>query len=426
MKLISFLGDTVYRTTTYRWQDREISTAYAAAACCEFFHPDELIVFCTEEAYSANWEGLCSAVREINGPEPVYRNIAIGKNEAELWQIFGDLTETIPSGSEIAIDLTNGQRSLAAVVILASVFMKTGLNVNISHLYYGAFNVDKEMPGISPMFDLSPMLELVNWGIAAERFNRDGDSSDLAEQFYQYAHNYTRDHTGEEREAGRILKSLANDLTDISRSYLLLRPKQTRKAEQQLRDHMEKAGDALANMPEQEPLKLLLSRIESTYLPKIENTENEAVQMLLQERSMINWYRHHGHYMQAVSLSREWLLTWLMVQNGVNSTVDLDNAKLREAYKQKFFRKHKKAESDPLDTTEGKGEPQDLEIGDIYVPEDVNEKEFFTLFDTLGDQRNDMAHAGKRGNPNDPKHFVIKINERIDRLMKLPIAGEES
>ena len=73
MKLISSLGTTAYGKTVYRWQNKEISTAYSAAACCDFLHPEELIVFCTEEAHKANWEGLCTAIRQINGPDPVYR-----------------------------------------------------------------------------------------------------------------------------------------------------------------------------------------------------------------------------------------------------------------------------------------------------------------------------------------------------------------
>ncbi len=424
MKLISFLGTNNYEETVYRWRDQEMRTAYSAAACCKFLKPDEVIVFSTDLAHEKNWEGLCRAIKQAEGPIPDYKQIDLGKNEEELWQIFSDLTETIPSGSEIAIDLTNGQRSLPAVVILASIFMKTGLNIEVRHLFYGAYKIDPATPGYSPMFDLSSMLNLVNWGIAAERFNRDGDASDLAAQFFQYAHNYTRDHIGEEREAGKILKSLANDLTDISRSYLLLRPKHTRKAENDLRSHIKKIDDALENMPEQEPLKLLLSRIEGTYLPQIINTEDEGVQMLIQERSMINWYRLHGHYMQTASLSREWLLTWLMVQNGINTAEDLDNAKLREEYNKKFLAKYKSAKPDPEEKNETTDESKEILIGDVSVPKTINEKEFFTLYKTLGDQRNDMMHAGKRGNPSDPNRLAVQISKQIDNLMKLTIPGE--
>lgn len=325
MKLISFLGTTAYSETVYRWQGQDVRTAYTAAACCEFLQPDQLIVFATEEAYAKNRDGLCEALRRINGPEPVYRKIPLGKNEEELWQIFSDLTEAIPAGSEIAIDLTNGQRSLPAVVMLASVFMKTGLNVKVQHLFYGAYKVDPETADFSPMFDLSSMLNLIDWGIAAERFNRDGDARDLTGQFSEFAKNYAKEHEGAERVTGHTLRKLGESLDEISRCYLLLRPRQIRKAESRLQENLEKARTSLGNVAEQRPLQLLLDKLEDTYLPAALPDNDEGHEMLIRERNMIRWYRDHHHFMQAAALSREWLLTWFMVQNGISSAADLDN-----------------------------------------------------------------------------------------------------
>ena len=403
MKLISFLGTTAYRQTLYRWQDRTLQTAYTAAACCEFLQPEELIVFATEEAYEKNWTGLCEAVRQINGPEPLYRKIPLGKNEEELWQIFSDLTEAIPAGSEIAIDLTNGQRSLPAVVILASIFMKTGLDVKVSNLFYGAYNVDPDTPDHSPMFDLTPMLNLVDWGIAAEHFNRDGDARDLTNQFIDFARNYAKEHTGEERVTGHTLRKLGEGLDEISRCYLLLRPRQIREAETKLKENMEKAKSSLGNVVQQRPLQLLLDRLEATYLPSRTAEPDEGLEMLTREREMIQWYRNHGHFMQAAALSREWLLTWFMVMNGVKTAKDLDNTELREEYNTKL-----------------NSEPDALQL-----PSCVDRDHFIIMYKTLGDRRNDLMHAGKRENPAKPKRMYETVNEQIDLLMQLPVGEED-
>ena len=402
MKLVSFLGTTAYGETLYRWKDQEIRTAYSAAACCAFLHPEELIVFATEEAFGKNWEGLCDAVSRIGGPLPVRRRIALGKNEAELWQIFSDLTEEIPSGTEIAIDLTNGQRSLPAVVILASVFMKTGLNVNVSHLFYGAYKVDPETPDCSPMFDLSSMLELTDWGIAAERFSRAGDASELAKQFLDFGKDYAKNHEGADRQTGHMLRRLSEDLTEISRCYMLLRPKHIRHAEQRLKINLKNAETSLNNISEQKPLQLLLDRLEKAYIPDEELYDSEGEEMLIRERSMIRWYRERGHLMQAVSLAREWLLTWFMVRNGVVKNELLDDNHLRDEYNDKLI----------------------CARDEQHLPENVDREGFFTLYDTLGDLRNDLMHAGKRPNPAKPKNLSETVNEQIDLLMQLPI-GEE-
>ena len=424
MILISFLGTTEYKATTYLWQEKQVHTAYTVAACSDFLQPDEIIVFATKEAYEKNWSGLCDALQAVEMPEPEFREIPLGKNESELWQIFNDLMEAIPSDTEIAVDLTNGQRSLPAVVILASVFMKTGLNIKVKHLLYGAFQVDPSEKDISPMFDLSSMLDLVNWGIAAERFNRDGDSEELANLFTDFAKEYAKTHQGEERENGHMLRKLAEDLTEISQSYLLLRPQHVRFTETKLRENISKAKDALTGIPEQKPLQMLLDRLEMTYIPQEISGCSEGEEMLIRERDMIQWYRERGHLMQAVSLAREWLLTWLMVQDGIDSSRDLDNGKLREAYNGKLNGASDDRDQDGAYSEEERRERLQAAREAQKLPDQVDRTEFFTLYDTMGDIRNDLMHAGKRKTPGKPKNIFKTANKQIDLLMKLPIREE--
>ena len=405
MKLVSFLGTTSYSETVYEWNEKQVRTAYSAAACSAFLTPEEITVFATEDAYQKNWEGLCEAIRQTGGPEPLYKQIPLGKNEQELWEIFNTLTQEITSGSEISLDLTNGQRSLPAVVILASIFMKTGLNLKISHLFYGAFKVDPETPDVSPMFDLSSMLKLIDWGIAAERFNRAGDAIDLANQFLDFGREYAKTHEGEERNTGNMLRQLSEDLSEISRCYLLLRPKYIQRAEQRLGINLKKAKTSLNNIAEQKPLQLLLNRLELTFIQPKGSEKNDVKEMLVRERRMIEWYRERGHLIQAVALAREWMISWFMILYGETSEDLINDEDLRQYYENRLYDIKKWPKNGPYKHAEEK--------------ESISK-----LFDTLRDLRNDMVHAGKRPNPSKTKALTETVNKQIDELLKLPIHRE--
>ena len=253
------------------------------------------------------------------------------------------------------------------------------------------------------MFDLSSMLNLVDWGIAAERFNRDGDARDLTSQFKAFAIRYAKEHEGEERKTGHTLRKLADSLDEMSRCYMLLRPKQVRETEGWLHENLTKAKTSLGNIPEQRPLQLLLDKLETTYIHEERSVPNEGEEMLIREREMIQWYRDHSHFMQAAAISREWLLTWFMVKSGVKTAAQLDNVTLREQY-----------------NTELNSDTEAL-----LFPAGVDGEQFITMYKTLGDLRNDLMHAGKRENPAKPKRMYETVNEQIDLLMQLPVGEED-
>ena len=62
---------------------------------------------------------------------------------------------------------------------------------------------------------------------------------------------------------------------------------------------------------------------------------------------------------------------------------------------------------------------------ELLLPEQVDRNQFFTLYDTLGDLRNDLMHAGKRPNPSKPQKLYKTVHEQIDLLMRLPLIEEE-
>jgi len=180
MRLLTFLGVGNYQPTAYAWQGREHVSAYAPVASCRFLGPDCLTVFLTEEARQEIFDAFLADLPP--GLTVQALSIPLGQNEAELWQIFDQVSGAVAPGEEVAFDITHGLRSFPLVGLLVAAFLRSGLHTPLRAVMYGAYDVrDRSVtPNRTPMFDLTPMLSLLEWAAAADRFNRTGDARYMA------------------------------------------------------------------------------------------------------------------------------------------------------------------------------------------------------------------------------------------------------
>jgi hypothetical protein len=135
----------------------------------------------------------------------------------------------------------------------------------------------------------------------------------------------------------------------------------------------------------------------------------DSRQDLLTQREMIVWYSDREHWMQAVSLAREWLVSWVMFHLEINSlTVLSDRHRIESVINNEAteFLKAKKV---------GKiFRPVSLQA--LPLPETV-----FGLWKSLTDTRNDIDHAAMRETPEKPEVLVKNIKSYIKTLFLLPI-----
>ena len=135
-------------------------------------------------------------------------DIPLGATQEELWEIFNTINDAVAEREEVAMDVTNGQRSLPMLALLTAAFMKTARDVSVKYLLYGAFDVGKAQgQGTTPMFDLSEMLGLLDWSVAADRFIRSGDSRDMGSLLKDFSAQVKKD-GNYERSALRDRKSV--------------------------------------------------------------------------------------------------------------------------------------------------------------------------------------------------------------------------
>lgn len=80
------------------------------------------------------------------------------------------------------MDLTHSLRSHPVFLLLALAYFRAiRENLTLGSVYYGAYVLAKEhFGGRTPIFDLRPMVELLDWIDAAQAFDRYGDATPLA------------------------------------------------------------------------------------------------------------------------------------------------------------------------------------------------------------------------------------------------------
>jgi hypothetical protein len=410
MKLLTFLGTGKYEETIYvlgEHGEREQGARYAPVASCAFLQPSELIVFATEDAESAHGNALRSSVTV-----PVtFVPIPLGKDERELWQIFASIAANVRPRDEVAFDITHGLRSSPLLGLFAAAFLRAGLEVNVRAILYGAYDVGKIIsPGKTPMFDLSPMLGLLEWASAADRFNRTGDARYLAtlveKQRKTLACAAQGDHAALE-QAG-ALGNLASTLSKISEGLRLIRPHQVMDQVAGLSERVERARPALERAATAQPFQLLLDRVIETYQPLASPSSTEPHVRLRQtleiERRLIHWYAERELWVQAISLAREWLVSWVMFHLGI---VNITQRNLREHVSNVLG-----SEADNL--VNARHEP-------IFLASLPNRDQVLKLWKPLTDARNDVLHAGMRDDPRKPEDLIKQIREHIETLDTLAL-----
>ncbi len=414
MKLLTFLGTGKYSFTVYVWQGQEYGSRFAPAASCHFLQPEGLIVFLTEEARQQHYADLCQALPEGLEVQPIA--IPPGRNEEELWEIFAQVSGAVRPGEEVAFDITHGLRSLPMVGLLVAAFLRMGLNVPLRAVLYGAYEVRQPRgeADCTPMFDLSPMLSLLEWAAAAERFNRTGDARLLAGLLEGEHRALAKKAQGDRVQLAtlRRLSNLAGALKDISQSLRLIRPQRAMEKIAGLARCLAEAQPALAYAPAARPFTLLLEGVQQAYQPLgLSNpaAPEEAGLALATQKAMIRWYLEREQWVQAVTLAREWLVSWAMVQQGRRRIL---NQAERAAVEQALG-----AEARALFLSQQEeGGRAALSLASLPQREEA-----LSLWLALGQVRNDIDHAGMREGAGEPQALLKQIQGCIARLDALPM-----
>jgi CRISPR-associated DxTHG motif protein len=401
-KIITFLGRRPL-PTQYDFKGRLFSGRVFAEALRQFEDFDEMLVCLTPEAREDAWPVL----RDLDDARIKAVPIPRGETTEEMWQMFDAILPHVAQGDEVIFDITHGLRSLPFLIFLFAAYLKTTRAVTIRAIYYGAFELgDSKQNKPAPVIDLSGFIAMLDWITAADRFMRFGDSQDLAELVQK---------TGPYR-AGHPLAAATGALDALSQSLRLIRPIDAMQISARLPAALDAALPAAQSSPAARPYAFLVGDLRRAYDAFAQAEPLEAAhlpQFLARLRDLVGWYVRHQQWVQAVSLAREWLITWVMWHLGED---DLMNQKLRESVAETMSQEAQRRK----EAKEQKRSYQPLFLRDVPQIDGV-------LGDwlSLAGVRNDIDHAGMRRAPRPADELIKSIRSLCTKLQALPLERQQ-
>ncbi|RMH46998.1 MAG: TIGR02221 family CRISPR-associated protein, partial [Gammaproteobacteria bacterium] len=297
MKILSFLGPTNYAFTKYQYGDTIVPTRFFAEALPQFFpETKKILVFVTPTVEKHdNLEELKSRLGDLLLPVPIPES----HTEDALWEIFSALVNAVEPGERVVFDITNSFRSLPFLVFTAAAFLRSARNVTVASVLYGAFEARDKETNISPVFDLTPFISLFDWLAAANQFIYTGNARYLASQL--------------RKQADATLEPLAKNVEGIALGLDLLRPRDVAGAARELPHQLNAVHNVLP-----EPFGVVVERLQSDYSIFAVGDNADDWAYLRSQLRMIDWYMAKQHYVHALSMAREWVVSLLCLHFGLD------------------------------------------------------------------------------------------------------------
>lgn len=381
-KIIAFLG-TYPKKTQYAFDGNVYTGQVFPEALYQFVDFDQMLVFVTKAAKEKTWPVLAALRDERIQPVPIPK----GETTAEMWAIFDEVLKHVNDQDTVIFDITHGLRSAPFLVFLFAAFLKIARDVNIEAVYYGAYELGNPKASIpAPVIDLSEFVNMVDWLTATNRFVVGGDGMALAALLRAEAPpGLQRRDDLDARVLGKQLEHAADSIEDISSALRVERPIEAMQAAHQLILTMQQTDENV--FQQARPFQALAEKISASYgqfgLADPIKEEN-LLANLCHQLAMIQWYLDNQQIVQAVLLSREWLISVLGYQFKTGSIVERKNRYISE-----------KALYDAKDLLRQHGDDAEAMFGERLksIP---NGLEVVKLWQQLTEIRNDIAHCGMR------------------------------
>ena len=201
---MSVLGTGFYDKCIYVGRNASIQTRFVQKAVLEdigakdWTGEDSAYIMLTSKARADNWVGTnetrynnkteCDEhyerLEKVLGDTKLpcqVRDVSIpdGKNEDEMWQVFGIVFDLLQEGDELYFDLTHAFRYLPMLLLVLGNYAKFLKNVRVVYMSYGNYEGrerDNNNPenDLAPIVDLLPLSILEDWTFAAGAFRETG------------------------------------------------------------------------------------------------------------------------------------------------------------------------------------------------------------------------------------------------------------
>ncbi|MBE9214603.1 TIGR02221 family CRISPR-associated protein [Plectonema cf. radiosum LEGE 06105] len=393
--IITFLNNRgLMPGSFYTWQGKEYEGGVFSLALRQFVEHDRMLVCNTPEAQEKTWPELLKL--NDNRIEPVL--IPKGETTAEMWEMFNTITERVNDGETVIFDITHGLRSLPFLVFLFAAYLKSAKQVQIEAIYYGAFELGKP----APVIDLSEFISIIDWLTATNQFVKTGNGEALAHLLRKGIPSSIelRDNI-DARELRNHLDSASKAIEAISSALRLTRPTETMEQATKLEEALKKAEPSINKKAQ--PFSILTEQVVEEYgqfaLEKPRGN-SQLVKNLGLQLKMIEWYRDRQQIVQAVTLTREWIVSVL----ALNFEEEMFDNKNGRSEVEKALNNGGKIQA--------KKEINEPSRCDEKLKEIPNKEELINYWQQITGLRNDIAHVGMNPQPKQAK----QLKESFERI----------
>lgn len=392
MILLSVLGTGDYKPTKYSYNNIVTDgSKFTVIALKQIFNPEKIFVVMTEKAKQTHGLELMSLceIDEISVPE--------GKNHDELWDFFQKIVDKIPESSELILDVTHGFRSQPMILLAIVIYLQTVKNIKIKHIVYGAFDV-KDANGNSQFFDLILFLELIEWSFATKLFIDKGIISPISTLL---VHIHQQAYKNQSEYLPKGLKNLGNNLQLLEIAFNSIRFNDIISFSKNIKSIIDdgKATYDIENIKTASPFKNLIQKIYDQIVPFAEADHQSINSLISSKQEIIKYYLKVGLYQQAVTLSRELIVTLVCKLKG------FEWIKERETYAEKYINEQLPLHKENLNLKQNKNSIEHSELIEIWYD--------------LSEIRNDINHASMRENPIKTTIVNEKIVEFCEKTLEI-------
>jgi CRISPR-associated Csx2 family protein len=213
-----------------------------------------------------------------------------GSREEEFWEMLDVMSGLNARNGCVSLDITHGLRAQPIFLLLSLFYLRSAYeDVSMGSVFYGAYELaDSHFGGQAPVYDLRPMVELMDWIEAARVFDRYGDAAPIADLLRQAPASSGEGAGGNSHG----LDALAGQMEDASRMLQV-------NVISNLRSEMHRLDEALGQASGPPQLDLMRPRLRD--LPRtLASAERdwEALRQLAR--------RHWEHYQAGLAVMAAW------------------------------------------------------------------------------------------------------------------------
>ncbi len=433
---ISILGTGLYEECAYTKEKEEehkpfksSPTRFIQQASLELVgandwsKEDRVIIFLTKKARELNWNKTI-AERKRNGkdtPEPYKgleavlqemglkatiedKDIRDGMDEAEIWEVFQTIYDTLEEGDEVYMDLTHSFRFLPMLLLVLGNYAKFLKGITIKNIVYGNYEA-RNAQDEAPIISLLPLASLQDWTFAAANYLQNGRAmqlEDLANKELREILQNTKDINQDARALNKYVKTLSTFTKDLLNC----------------RGQAIRSGEAI------NAIRTEAKRIEKVIIPPMApvlDKINHSLEIFLPNEHVFNgfyaaqWCFNNQLYQQAITILQENIVTYICLQK----ELDISNISQREMVNKAFniYLNHTKEEQWKLS---GKNEEQRLSEKQTIreLLEHPVLKELSSTFLITTNTRNDYNHAGENPNPTKAQKLIDSIECRLKKVFE--------